>query len=239
MLLAVVAAVGCATSPETEGPDLEPAKQDTEQRIQSLDAAESSIRRDLGQLQQLKQDLLELAGRVDDELPFSLMRLVAMNCINTEYASRASRVVTVGGMPLTCRPAHIDELQSKLDEYPTAAQDTAYQLLYVVDQARLLRGQLRTRLATLPGAVNDHYEYMADERAMLRQLEADLEQQRNVYGTRQWRRVNERVEEYRELLGELDERIGRMVDDYPQWPQQVDELITAIYFELAELRVQK
>lgn len=210
---------------------------EVDQRIASVDAIENSIRDDLQQFEQLEEDLGGLMVRVDqEELPFSLLRLVAMNCLNTEYDGSGTQVVDLGGRPLTCRPAHIDGLRQQIDDKPTAVRDLVYDLLYAVDQARLLRGSLRQRLARLPGTIEEHSEFIADERARLRQLASELEQERNVYSTRQWREVNERLDDYRDLLQQLENRLGQLSMDSDAWPERVDTLVTAIYFELAYMR---
>lgn len=235
--VAVFVAVGCASTPEDIGPDLGPSKEHVEQRIRSLDAAEQAVNSDLERLEDRRDELTALAERVDgDELPLSLLRLVAMNCINAAYDSGPGDGIELGGMTLSCDPAHYDRLEAQLQQLPVVTRDEAFELLYAADRARLLRGSLRRRLAALPQSVNEHHQFLADERAMLRQLESDLEQERNVYSAGEWQQVTDRVDAYRELLAQLDERIDQLVDDYPQWPDRVDELVTEIYFELADLR---
>lgn len=240
--LAVLSILGGCASQDEMGPDLEPAKQGVEQRLRSLDAAEQTISDELEELEQRRRELEALIGQLSgyEEMPFSLLRLVAMNCINAAYGGvSAEGGRNIGGMLLTCQPAHLNRLEEQLGDKPTAVQDRAYELLYAVDQARLSRGSLRRRLSALPRSVNEHHQFMADERAMLRQLEGDLEQNRNVYSSAQWQRVNQRVDDYRELLRQLEARIEQLADDYPQWPRRVDETMTDIYFELAELRAAK
>lgn len=237
VLLGVLLVAGCASQQESVGPDLEAPKADADQRIQAVDATENSILADLDRLEKLHDDLGGLVDRIEGrELPFSLLRLVAMNCLNTEYDGSAAEVVDLGGRPLTCRPAHIDGLLDMLAEYPTAVRDDVYDLLYALDQARLLRGSLRHRMARLPGTLEEHAEFIADERARLRQMESDLEQERNVYSTRQWRQVNDRLDEYRELLDELEGRIEQVARDSEDWPERIDDLVTTVYFDLAYLR---
>lgn len=234
---AAVLAVGCATNQADIDPELAPSKQTADEYYESLNSAEETIRSELETLRQLSGDIEGLTEELTDaQLPFSLLRLVAMNCINTEYNASSSQVVDLGGRPLSCRPAHIQRLTDALQDHPASVRDRVWDLLYTVDQARMLRGGLRQRLTVLPDTLEDYREHIVDERATLRQLEADLEQERNVYGSGQWRQVNQKLDEYRQLLEDLERRVDELAEDYPRWPDVVDAHIAEIYFELSDLR---
>ena len=234
---AVATAVGCASTPDPPPPDLGEAMERTASRIQSLDFNEQLIENDLERLGELKSDLDLLIERIAvSELPLSLLRLVAMNCLNAEYDGHVTDVTGIDGVPLSCRPAHIDALMTSLENVSTVDRDDAYQLLYLVDQARILRGGLRQRVARLPRAAAEHRDYLADERASLRHVEAELQQRRNQYSSSGWQKANGVIEDYRTLLHELDRRIDAIVEIYPQWPARLDRTISEIYFGLSDLR---
>lgn len=235
--MVLLACAGCATNTGPSGPDLEPSKQQVDERIASIDAAETAIENHLDQLQELEGNLATMLDQTDGaDLPFSLLRLVAMNCLNTEYDQADPELVDLDGTPLTCRPAHLERLREALADRSITDRDAAHDLLYSIDQARQLRGMLRQRLATLPEDANDHHAFIADERARMRQLEADLEQDRNLYSTGAWRAVTDDVDDYHRRLDELEAKLRDIADVYPEWPARVDELVSSIYFNLTDMR---
>lgn len=240
--IAVVVAVlftatACASTPDPAPPALEASTDATQARIQSLEAFDHSVRTDLERLEVVGDDLSQMIHRASrGELPLSLLRLVTLNCLNSEYDGDTSDSGLLDGTTLTCEPAHAEGLIQQLDTVSTAARDDAHRLLYLADQARLLRGSLRRRLARLPDTANDHLDFIADERAMLRQIEADLEQRKNRYSSDGWDTATDAVDDYRQLLDELSTRIDDLADDYHQWPSEIDHIITDIYFELSYMR---
>lgn len=235
--LAALTAVGCASTPDPPPPDLTAEKESTEARIQSLNFAERAILEDLNKLEELEADLEHVVEQSTvHDVPLSLLRLVTMNCLNSEYDGQISDVIGLEGTPLSCRPAHIERLIEALDAAPTTARDDAYQLLYLIDQVRILRGSLRQRMTRLPEATAEHRDFIADQRATLRQIDADLEQRRNRYSSSGWREVQRIVDEHRQRLVELDERIDEIRAAYPEWPARLDVAVSAIYFRLAKMR---
>ena len=239
LVVACVAIVmgGCASTPDPPPPDLSQAMDNTESRIQSLNFSEQAIQNDLARLDELVADLdAKILETIYSDLPLSLLRLVAMNCLNTEYDGYISDVVGIEGTPLSCRPAHIDRLQEALAESSTTARDNAHQLLYLVDQARILRGSLRQRLARIPQASAEHRDFIADERANIRRLDADLNQRRNQYSSSGWRDATAVLNDYRALLHALDTRIDEIAEAYPEWPAELDKMISGVYFGLTDMR---
>ena len=235
----VLLVAGCATSPDAPMPDLEADGQHTEDRRASLDATESSIERELDSLQQLRADLDTVGEQIADiELPLALLRLVAMNCLNATPGDSARDTIDLEGRPLSCEPAHLETFREALADHPTTARDAGYQVLYLVDQARLLRASLRQRLALLPQEVSEHYEYIAEERARLRQLSADVEQQRSLYSASDWREVHRRIDDHHQQLQDLEDRIEALAADFPDWPERVNDTTSRIYFHLSDLRRQ-
>ena len=234
---ALVVTPGCATVPDPDPPDLSPSEQAVEMRLRSIDASQESILADIERLQDLTEGLTSLLKVLGPtELPHSLLRLVAMNCLNTEYQGLTTPVAGLEGTPLTCRPTHAPQLLERLDQVSTSSRDDALQLLYVIDQARILRGSLRLRLSNIPDIITEHRDFIADERAMLRQLETDLRRRRGRYSTRGWRETMTRLDDHRQHLQELDQRLEEFGETYPAWPSQVDQAMAQIYFELVELR---
>ncbi len=230
-------AVGCATAPDPPPPDLSGSVQETETRMLSVSAAERSIRADLDRLQELMDSLtvvIESVERNDRSLP--LLRLVAMNCMNTEYGDGVTEVVALEGMPLSCRPAHFARLQESLAEAPASDRDQALELLYVVDQVRILRGSMRRRLARLPRAIDEHRDFIVEERATLRRLEADLARRRALYSGPGWGEVIDRLSEHRGLLRDFEILLDELEEAVPAWPTRLDELTGEIYFALADIR---
>lgn len=237
MASVVLWAVGCATTPDPAPPDLSSSQESAQARLHSVDAADASIRRDLERLTSLTDDLDHLVEQtVVDDAPLSLLRLVAMNCLNTEFDGVGRGTTGVDDTSITCEPAHFDNLEQALHQRPSTMRDDALQLLYVVDQARLLRASLRQRLASLPRLVSEHRDFIVDERARLRQIEADLNQRRNLYSTGGWEEVTELLNDYREQLTSLSMRLDEIVETAPRWPTEVDALMSTIYFDLSEMR---
>lgn len=236
-LIPLLTIIGCASTPDPDPPDIGGSVDATNARLQSLDAFETSIRNDLERLEMLGEDLENVSERVAQaELPLSLLRLVAINCLNSEYDGGASDTGVLPGTPLTCEPAHVERLVEALDTASTSARDSAHQLLYIVDQTRHVRGILRRRLTRLADAANDHIDFIADERAMLRQLEADLEQQKNLYSSSGWQEATDVITEQRERLDTLSQRIDELADDYRHWSPHIDDVVSEMYFELSYLR---
>ena len=241
LYVAVVASflwsIGCATTADPPPPDLTSSQDSAQSRLHSIDAADASINRDLERLGELRNDLDYLVERtVENDVSLSLLRLVAMNCLNTEYDSVSTGISGFDTTSLSCEPAHFDKLEEALSQAPSAVREDALQLLFVVDQARLVRASLRQRLATLPRLVSEHRDFIVDERARLRQIEADLNQRRNLYSNQGWQEATDRIAEYRESLASLSLRLDEIVEAYPQWPTRVDELMATIYFDLSEMR---
>ena len=228
---------GCATVPDPAPPNLAPSRDATEARWQSTIAAERSVIADLERLNETYDSLQKLTEQsAESELPISLLRLVSMNCLNTEYGDGISGGAGLDGTSLSCRPAHFDRLQTALADAPTADQDLAMELLTMVDQVRILRGSLRMRLARLPRTITEHREFIAEERAMLRQLESDLARRRTLYSSQGWRDVTQLIADHRVLLREFGDHLDALAEAYPAWPADVDTLVSQIYFDLSDMR---
>ena len=237
VVLATFGLTACASTPDPPPPDLSAKEQEVEIRLRTLELSEENIEADLVQLAELARDVATMIERTAErELPLSLIRMVAMNCLNAEYEGYVSEVVELNGTPLSCRPAYLDRLAQALEDAPVSDRDTTYQLLYAVDQSRLMRGSLRRRSARLPDALAEHREFIADERAGLRRLEAELEQQRNRYSASGWQAATEAVRMQRELLLRLSLRLDELEESYPLWAPRLDETMKTVYFDLTELR---
>ncbi len=237
ILAASVMWLGCASTADPPPPDLSTLQENTQIRSESINMAAEVIDADLERLDELAAELQSMVHSHDSApVPLSLLRLVAMNCLNTEYDSDASTIPSTASRPLNCRPAHLDRLEKALENAPTATRDDVYELLYVVDQARMLQGRLRRRLAELPEQNADHRDFIANERATLRQVEADLQQQRSLYSSSAWREVTDFISHQREQLDELDAQIDALTEAFPQWPSQLDATVSSIYFELSQMR---
>lgn len=228
---------GCTTVPSPPPPDLNPARASAELRLQSIQAAETTILSELEILVDLQASLRKFSTRViSSDLPLGRLRLVAMNCLNTEYGDGLSQVVGLDGTPLSCRPALLDDLNLALLQAPADQRDLAIQFLYLIDQIRILRGGLRQRLTRLPQTIADHREFIVEERATLRQLEADLARRRSLYSTQDWNAVTELLGDHRRLLRDFSDQLDTLAEAYPAWPARLDTLISQVYFDLADLR---
>lgn len=241
-LLALIAAVillgsACATVPDPDPPDLSASVESAELRIRSLDAAERSIN---GELKRIDELLLSFdARRVEVEsadLPLSLLRLVAINCFNTEYLDGALSLTSLSGSTLSCRPDHLDRLHEELEQRPLLARDIAQDFLLIIDQLRLLRGSLRERLARQPRTVADHREFLAEERAALRQLETDLVRRRSLYSDPSWWRITDSIAAQRRRLRALDERLDALEIASATWSDELEQRVSTLYFSLADIR---
>lgn len=238
-IISLIGAVGCASTADPPPPDLTSLQENTQTRIDALNVTAQVIEDELQQLDELAEDLGVMVARADDSsAPLSLLRLVAMNCLNSEYDSHSESPDRMGTMdqPLNCQPAHLGRLLESLEEASTATTDDVYELLYVVDQTRILRGSLRRRLAELPMHTEDDRDYIADERATLRQIEADLMQRRGLYSDSGWLEVTSLIVAQRDLLSELNRQIDEITERYPQWPPRLDATISRIYFDLSRMR---
>ncbi len=234
-----LSAIGCASSPDPDPPDLGASIDATDARFQSLDAFESSVGNDLDRLEMLGKDLEDLTQRVTvAELPLSLLRLVALNCLNSPYDGGVTDTGVLGTTPLTCTPDHIDRLVEALEQAATADRDRAHELLYLVDQTRYLRGSVRQRMGRLADSANDHLDFIADERAMLRQVESDLQQRKNLYSSEGFKDARAAIDEHREHLDDLAARIEELADEYVTWTPRIDAVISEVYFELSYLRAE-
>lgn len=233
LVAALFWATGCATAPDPDPPDLNAPRESTELRIRSLDAAERSIN---GELVRIDELLLSLEARIteaeSEEVPLSLLRLVAMNCLNTEYLDLTS----LSGSSLSCRPEHLDRLEEELARRPQIARDLADEFLLLIDQVRILRGSMRERLARQPENIADHREFLAEERAALRQLETDLDRRRSLYSDAGWWRSLDSIAAQRRLLRVLDERLDALEEAIPRWSQELEERVSTLYFSLADMR---
>lgn len=239
-ILLLLTTAGCASTPDPDPPELGASIDATNARLHSLDAFERSVSSDLDRLEMLGEDIRVGAHRAAQaELPLSILRLVAINCLNSGYDADTSDTGVLGTTPLSCEPAHIQRLVDELDTVSTADRDRAHELLYLVDQTRHIRGMLRRRLARLADSANDHLDFIADERAMLRQMEADLHQRRNLYSTQGFDEALAAIEDHRELLDSLAVRIEELADEYLTWSPRIDEIVSDVYFELSYLRAER
>lgn len=233
----LIMAAGCATVPDPDPPDLSSSVASAELRIRSLDAAERSIN---GELQRIDELLISLKARQGEvqsaELPLSLLRLVAINCLNTEYLDGALSLTSLSGSTLSCRPDHLERLQEELETSPQILRDRTEEFLLLIDQLRLLRGSLRERLARQPKNIAEHREFLAEERASLRQLEADLSRRRSLYSDQGWWSIADSIAAQRRLLRSLDERLLAMETSTPRWSEELEERVAALYFSLADMR---
>ena len=236
-LASLLILAACTTVPSPPPPDLDRARSAAELRLQSIQAAEATILSELEILAELHRSFQDLSLRVlTSELPLARLRLVAMNCLNTEYGDGLSQVVGLEGTPLSCRPAHLESLHQDLLQGPAAQRDLAIQYLYLIDQIRILRGGLRQRMTRLPMTIADHREFIVEERATLRQIEADLARRRSLYGASDWNTVAELLADHRRLLRDFSDQLDALAEAYPAWPASLDTLISQVYFELADLR---
>lgn len=227
----------CATVADPDPPDLSSSHEAARARIHSVDAAERTILDDKARLDELYASFQALSSRASQaEIPLGLFRLVAMNCLNTEYGEGISDVRRVNGLPLSCRSPHLDRLLTSLEASPTTSRDDAIQLLYLIDQIRILRGSLRRRLTRIPQIVAEHREFIIEERALLRQLQVDLERRRALYTGAGWRASFEPIDDHRRILNELSDRLDEFARDYPAWPAEIELLISTIYFDLSDMR---
>jgi hypothetical protein len=233
----IAGVVACATTPDPPLPDLSASMQETQTRMLSLTVGQRSIQNDLEQFLELKGSLSTVIERAEqNDYALSLLRLVAMNCLNTEYGEGITEVASTDAIPLSCRPAHFDILRARLEEAPETTRDQALELLFVVDQIRILRGSMRRRMARLPQTLSDHRDFIVEERAMLRRLEAELARRRSQYSPAGWGEIIDRISEYRVLLREFEIHLDVLEEDLPTWPSLLDEVTGDIYFALAEIR---
>lgn len=228
---------GCATSSEADAPDLGGAAIELQQWRVSVEETETSVHQRLDQLQQTGRDLEATTERLSDaNIPLGLLRLVAMNCLNTEYEDEAIRRVDLDGTPLTCRAAHIERLRNDIADVPRVARETIHQLLYHVDQTRLLRGAIRSQLSQLDDTIEYARNFVADQRAMLRQRELELDQRHSQLTAEDRRRARELFDDHRQNLDELDELLDEVEQLRPRWSDRVDELVSRVYFALVDMR---
>ncbi len=238
-LLALMLALSCGACTSTPDPQvqsLEPTAQATQARTQSVEASHQSITNSLDRLESLIADFDDLRdAAASADLPHSLLRLVAINCLNAAYVASPQERHLLDGRPLSCDPEHLQLFSDSIADASTADRDRAHELLFMVDQIRLLRGALRQRLARLRSSASDHLDFIADERARLRRHEAQLEQQRHRFSDEGWQRAAEDLEGRRQELSELQARIADISELYPQWQPRIDDAISHLYFSLSNL----
>lgn len=228
---------GCTTVPSPPPPELGDSEREAKLRLQSIQAAEETIEREILRLDELvlsfqaQRELL-----LETDLPLARLRLVSMNCLNTEYGDGLSTVIGLEGTPISCRPEHLQTLQDSLAEYSVTSRDQALQFLYIIDQVRILRGALRQRLTRLPETIADHQDFIVEERANLRRIEADLARRRSLYSSADWADVMTLIGTQRVLLREFEGQLDQLAELYPQWPAILEEKVALVYFELSELQ---
>ncbi|RAL23072.1 hypothetical protein DL240_09305 [Lujinxingia litoralis] len=237
LLLVLLLQAACATVPDPPPPNLDLDRNETVQRLASVHESEVAIVQDLQRLDNLLLSLSTLTNRQRDEtFPTDLFRLVAVSCLNTEYAPAATSAPPTTGAPLTCRPAHLDRLNQAIGTLELDARNDALRLLFLVDQIRLLKGSLRMRLAAMPAQIADHREFIAASRTNVRQIEADYARRRALFSAAGWSQVNQVLGDQRNLLRQFDRRLNEVSAAYPDWPARVDTLTTAVYFRLSRMR---
>lgn len=228
---------GCTSVPGPPPPDLSAARTNSELRLRSLQAAEHTVGRELTLLQELLDAFTTQSHQIlETSLPLGPVRLVAMSCLNTEYGDGITTVVGLDGTPLSCRPEHLPILERLLVEHPTSERDDVLQFLYLIDQIRILRGGLGLRLSRLPAVLEDHRDFIVEERANLRQLETELARRRPLYTPVSWGDSIETIAIQRRLLHELEDKIASLEAILPTWPATVNTTIADVYFRLSSLQ---
>ncbi len=234
--LVALSLMACRSTPDPQVQSLEPTAQAADARLQSIDASQRSIDHSLARLESLTSDFDALRDATSDtDLPLSLLRLVAINCLNHPYRSVDQERHLLNGRPLTCQPEHLSRLDDLLQDASTSERDRAHDLLLTVDQARLLHGSTRQRIRRLRLAADDHMAFIADERARLRRHEETLQTQQHRFSEQGWQRANDDLQQRHQQLNDIQSLLAEVADHAPQWQERLNASISALYVSISNL----
>ncbi|MBA2664832.1 MAG: hypothetical protein H0U74_21265 [Bradymonadaceae bacterium] len=233
---ALLMACGAAQSPA--GPDIDAALNATTRQTAQIDSIQIQMADDLDQFVSLRSRFLH-AGIELNQPPFPIeqFRFVVVSCLNEESNAAGEQPGnTVPSAELLCRPTFLDDLLLRLEQVPPERRRTALEMLKLVDELRQVRSTLRHRIARIPQTIRTSQGLLEDQRAELRQAQAELERRRPQYSSSDWRAAQTRLEDFRTELSRLEDAIEALTVAYPDWPRQLDGHVSGLYMDLAGLR---
>ena len=224
-------------------PDLSEQLTETQKRTQRVERIVEIMQRDLDKFEQLRRDFFDTPKAFyRPPFPLDLFKHVAMACLNEPWnpnevaddeSSAAIRMPS--NIELTCRPTFAGRLDDALGERTPERRRETLQKLQQVDNLRQLRGRLRERIGAIPSIVRAQRNFIADERAELRQLRALLQRRRTEYSAERWKQAQQRMREQSNALATLDSAVDRLDNTWPSWPERVDANVLELYMRLSEL----
>ncbi len=235
------ALAGCWGTRGPALPDLSAQRDQVERRSVRLQRIGQVMREDIAQFEELREQFSQPEPSLyAPPFPLDLYKHVAVDCLNEPWDPNQLAVSDqdtddAKELPITCSPEFGERLLVELEEKVPERQQQAMAKLETLDELRQLRGKLRQRLSRIPAILRASRSMLAARRADLRQTRATYARRRTEYSAERWKELEDRLEAYEDDLGALQEQIERLDEVWPQWSPALDQSVSMLYMELAQL----
>lgn len=241
LLAAVVVMAGCVTTSKgPQPPDLSEAVDRISKTERDLTRIRASIESDIESLRTSSGRFFGAdPGLYRRPFPLDLFRHTAMACLNTPIDARddvlPAWVEAADEAGLTCAVAPTRTLLDRLNAEVPVRQPEALKRLELLDTWRGSRGRMQDRLRQLPRIVEQTRDWIARQRATTRQTELELQRRRTEYSADRFEASTDALEEHRQRLTGLEERVDKLAEAMPAWSQAVAAEIDYVYSRLSLL----
>lgn len=245
-LLVLATLSACALFQGPPPPDLGPQYK----AVRSINERVSQIRgimtADLGDLESLPRDFFKLPRETyAPPFPVDLFKQTAMSCLNepvtdtpgepTGGEEARETLRTKYNLRVTCAPAELPYCLQALEQRAPQALLEALAQLERVDRLRLLHARLKERAANMPLIIRQQRELLAKQRAEWRQVDRDLQRQREEFTPENWAKARARLGTYQRTIDELAASIDALESDSNAWTSRIQSLLDGFYLDLAGL----
>ena len=221
-------------------PELSAEHNQIDQRSLRLERIRQVMDEDIAQVESLREQFVEPdPGLYARPFPLDLYKHVAIECLNEPWdpnqLETSNTAGVAGALGLRCTPEFGDRLLVELQERVPQRQEQAIAKLQTLDRLRQLRGKLRQRLSRIPDILRASRSMLAARRAELRQLRATYARRRTEYSAKRWQQLQDRFDALEKDLEALQEKIDRLAKAWPGWSPALDQSVSMLYMELAQL----
>jgi hypothetical protein len=232
---------GCVGTRGPSLPDVSVEQSQIAERSQRLERIRQVMSEDLAEFEALRVQVSAHApGFFARPFPLDLFKHVAIECLNepwdpNQLETTDSGPSDTGDLGLLCRPEFGDRLFVDLEERVPQRRQKALVMLENIDKLRQLRGKLRQRISRIPEISRASQSLLATRRADLRQTRTSYARRRTEYSDERWQKLERRLAAFEEDLGELEDQIERLQQVFPGWSPALDQSVSMLYMELAQL----